>query len=176
MAMSVLVIDVGTTGLRAAVVGGDGKVAHLNYELCSPNSPFPGLVEFDALTMRDAVLRVASKSLSQAGKVDAVGITTQRASTVVWDAKTGLPIGPSLSWQDLRTVGECITAKIEHNLTLAPNQTATKAAWMLKNYTIPQGADIRIGTVDTWIASVLSNGTLHVTDHSNAAVTGLLDP
>lgn len=174
--MSVLVIDVGTTGLRAAVVGSDGKVAHLNYELCSPTSPFPGLVEFDALTMRDAVLRVASKSLSQAGKVDAVGITTQRASTVVWDAKTGIPIGPSLSWQDLRTVGECITAKIEHNLTLAPNQTATKAAWMLKNYAIPQGADIRIGTVDTWIASVLSNGTLHVTDHSNAAVTGLLDP
>ena len=47
---------------------------------------------------------------------------------------------------------------------------------MLKNYSVPHGADIRIGTVDTWIASVLSNGSLHVTDHSNAAVTGLLDP
>ena len=176
MAVSVLVIDVGTTGLRAAVVRNDGSVAHLNYELCSPTSPFAGLVEFDALAMRDAVLRVARKTLAAAGKVDAVGITTQRASTVVWDANTGLPIGPSLSWQDLRTVGECITAKIEHNLTLAPNQTATKASWMLKNYTIPSGADIRVGTVDTWIAYVLSNGALHVTDHSNAAVTGLLDP
>ena len=110
--MSVLVIDVGTTGLRAAVVRNDGSVAHLNYELCSPSSPFAGLVEFDALAMRDAVLRVAGQTLAQAGKVDAVGITTQRASTVVWDANTGLPIGPSLSWQDLRTVGECITAKI----------------------------------------------------------------
>jgi glycerol kinase len=47
---------------------------------------------------------------------------------------------------------------------------------MLKNYAIPSGADIRVGTVDTWIAHVLSNGALHVTDHSNAAVTGLLDP
>lgn len=36
--------------------------------------------------------------------------------------------------------------------------------------------DIRIGTVDTWVAHVLSKGALHVTDHSNAAVTGLLDP
>ena len=125
--MSVLVIDVGTTGLRAAVVAPDGTIDHLNYEKCSPMSPFACLVEFDALAMRDAILRVARMSLAQAGKVDAIGITTQRASTVVWDARTGIPIGPALSWQDLRTVGECITAKIEHGLTLAPNQTATKA-------------------------------------------------
>ena len=72
--MSVLVIDVGTTGLRAAVVRNDGSVAHLNYELCSPTSPFAGLVEFDALAMRDAVLRVAHKTLAAAGNVDAVGI------------------------------------------------------------------------------------------------------
>lgn len=174
--MSVLVIDVGTTGLRAAVVAQDGTIDHLNYKKCSPMSPFPGLVEFDALAMRDAILRVARMSLAQAGKVDAIGITTQRASTVVWDARTGIPVGPALSWQDLRTVGECITAKIEHGLTLAPNQTATKASWMLKNYAIPTGVDIKIGTVDTWVASVLSGGALHVTDHSNAAVTGLLDP
>ena len=71
---------------------------------------------------------------------------------------------------------QCITARAEHNFVLAPNQSATKAAWMLKNYPVDERRNIRIGTVDTWIASVLSNGELHVTDTSNAAVTGLLSP
>jgi hypothetical protein len=42
---------------------------------------------------------------------------------------TGIPIGPALGWQDLRTVFDCITARAEHGLFLAPNQTATKASW-----------------------------------------------
>lgn len=90
--MSVLVIDVGTTGLRAAVVTRDGVVEHLRYEKCAPTSPFPGLVEFDARAMADAVLRVASEVLSLSGPVDGVGITTQRASTVMWDARTMQPL------------------------------------------------------------------------------------
>ena len=174
--MSVLVIDVGTSGLRAAIVRQDGTVTNLNYEPCAPSTPFAGLVEFDAVAMRDAVLRVANKSLSSGGPVNAVGITNQRASTIVWDSTTGLPIGPALGWQDLRTVMDCIAVRAEHDFVLAPNQTATKAAWMLKNYPIGDRRKIRIGTVDTWIAFVLSKGELHVTDTSNAAVTGLLSP
>lgn len=172
--MSVLVIDVGTSGLRASVVCADGSVEHHVYEAFSPTSPFPGLVEFDAVAMRDAVLRVARTSLAANGAVDGVGITNQRASTIVWDHDTGVPIGPALGWQDLRTVMECITARAEHGLVLAPNQTATKASWMLKNYPVSDRTRIRIGTVDSWVAYVLSKGELHVTDFSNAAVTGLL--
>ena len=171
--MSILVIDVGTSGLRAAVVRPTGNVEHLFYESLAPNSPVPGLVEFDATAMRDAVLRVANASLGAAGKVDAVGITNQRASCVAWDKNTGIPIGPALGWQDLRTVIECITARAEHGLYLAPNQTATKASWMLKNYAITSAASLCIGTVDTWVAFVLSQGQLFVTDDTNAAVTGL---
>jgi glycerol kinase len=44
---------------------------------------------------------------------------------------------------------------------------------MLKNYSIPSAAKICIGTVDTWVAFVLSKGELFVTDDTNAAVTGL---
>ncbi|MFZ9176053.1 MAG: FGGY family carbohydrate kinase, partial [Ilumatobacteraceae bacterium] len=171
--MSVLVIDVGTTGLRAAVVTRDGVVEHLRYEKCAPTSPFPGLVEFDARAMADAVLRVASEVLSLSGPVDGVGITTQRASTVMWDARTMQPLAPGLGWQDLRTVGECIGARAEHGLVLAPNQTATKAKWLLSNTAIDDRSNVRIGTIDSWVAAVLSGGALHVTDHSNAAVTGL---
>jgi len=171
--MSVLVIDVGTTGLRAALVTREGTIEHLRYEKCAPTSPFPGLVEFDARAMADAVLRVATEVVSLAGRIDGIGITTQRASTVMWDSQTLQPLAPGLGWQDLRTVGDCIMSRAEHGLVLAPNQTATKAKWLLSNTAITDRSSVRIGTIDSWIAAVLSEGALHVTDHSNAAVTGL---
>ena len=172
--MSVLVIDVGTSGLRAAVVDGEGNVHALEYRPFPPSSPFPGLVEFDGAAMAHAVLDVATKSLATGGPVDAVGITNQRASTLVWERTTGQPIGPGLGWQDLRTVFDCITAKAEHGLALAPNQSATKIAWLLNNIPEARERDLCFGTVDTWVAWTLSGGAVHVTDPSNAAVTGLL--
>ena len=172
--MSLLVVDVGTSGLRAAVVDGDGAISGLEYRSHPPSSPFPGLVEFDATAMASAVIDVATKALDAAGPVAAVGITTQRASTVVWDRATGQPIGPGLGWQDLRTVFDCILAKSEHGLPLAPNQSATKVAWLLNNIAGARDRDLCFGTVDSWIAWVLSSGAVHVTDPSNAAVTGLL--
>lgn len=172
--MSILVIDVGTSGLRAAVVRPDGSVDALHHVRFPPSTPFPGLVEFDAAAMAVAVLDVAHRSLSEAGPVAAVGVTAQRASTVLWDAATGEPLGPGLGWQDLRTVLACITARAEHGIGVAPNQTATKAQWLLDQHDPDRTRDLRIGTVDSWLAWVLSGGRLHVTDHTNAAVTGLL--
>ena len=181
MSSSILVIDVGTSGLRASVVRPDASVTAMHYREFAPSSPFAGLVEFDASEMARLVLEVAHASLAEAGAVAAVGITTQRASTILWDRSTGIPLGPALGWQDLRTVGECIMAKAEHGLSLAPNQTATKAAWLLKAYVGDKEAiaarahDLCLGTVDSWITWTLSQGALHVTDHSNAAVTGLAE-
>lgn len=179
--MSVLVIDIGTSSLRAAVVRHDGSLHFLNHENCRPNTPAPGLVEFDAQQMADAVLRVCLKTIEQAratDKIVSVGITNQRASTVIWSKSTGKPFGPALGWQDLRTVGECMTVAAKHGIKLAPNQTATKAAWMLRQYVDANKIDIRdvrIGTVDSFISAVLSNNQLHTTDSSNAAVTGLCE-
>jgi glycerol kinase len=105
-----------------------------------------------------------------------VGVTTQRASTVVWERATGVPVGPGLGWQDLRTVMECITAKSEHGLAIAPNQSVTKLAWLLDTFDPGRERDLCFGTVDTWIAWNLTQGEAHVTDRSNAAVTGLSVP
>ena len=172
----ILVIDVGTTGLRAAVVAPDAAIQHVEYRWFPPEAPFPGLVEFDAARLAELVLHAAHEVLRQAGDptIDAVGITDQRATTIVWERATGRPIGPALGWQDLRTVGECMVAKGEHGLRLAPNQSATKITWLLANTLDGRDpADLCFGTVDTWIAWTLSEGALHLTDHSNAAVTGL---
>ena len=62
-----------------------------------------------------------------AGRSAAVGITNQRASTIVWDRATGEPVGPALGWQDLRTIGDCLVLQAE-GIRLAPNVSATKAA------------------------------------------------
>ncbi len=173
----ILVVDVGTTSLRAAIVDPvSGRIEHLATRTSPPDTPFAGLVEFDAAAMGATVLELATGVLAgSAEPVTGVGITCQRASTVVWDRTTGEPIGPGLGWQDLRTVGECLVARAEHGLELAPNQTATKAAWLLDQVPGARDRDLCIGTVDSWIAWVLSRGELHVTDHTNAAVTGLYD-
>jgi len=176
VAVSVLVVDVGTTGLRAAVVGVEGEVSHLRYRRLPPTSPAPGLVEFDAAELAAAVLDVVNEVLAVTSQVAAVGVTAQRASTIAFDGASGRPLAAGLGWQDLRTVGECIGLRATHGLEFAPNQTATKAAWLLVNAVGSDTSDVRIATVDAWLVYVLSGGRTFVTDHTNAAVTGLYDP
>ncbi len=172
--MTILVIDVGTSSVRALVVRDDGRTAHEAHVAALPTSPHPGLVEFDAAAVADAARELAGRVVAEVGGVDAVGVTNQRASTVAWDARTGEPLGPGLGWQDLRTVGRCLELRAE-GVPVAPNQTATKAEWLLGQIETPS-EHIRIGTVDSWVVWNLSAGSSHVTDASNAAVTGLYDP
>ena len=171
----ILVIDVGTTTLRAAVVDDTLRVVADARRPHPPSTPFPGLVEFDAAAMAATVLDAAREAMSGApGPVHGVGITCQRASAIVWDRATSEPVGPGLGWQDLRTIGECMVAKAEHGLALAPNQSATKLQWLLANTPDAATRDLCFGTVDSWLAWTLTDGAVHVTDHTNAAVTGLL--
>ena len=170
----ILSIDVGTTSVRAAVVDGDLAIRSIARRPFPPATPFPGLVELDAAALVRVVLDAVAEATAATEPVTAVGITNQRASTIVWDRATGEPIAPALGWQDLRTVGECLAARAEHDLALAPNQSATKLAWLLANTPGLDGRDLCFGTVDTWLAWSLAGGAVHVTDPSNAAVTGLM--
>lgn len=172
--MTVLVIDAGTSGVRSVAVRADGSVAAEVHVEVLPSSPAPGLVEMDAAATAEAALATAAAVLEQVGTVDAVGITNQRASTIAWDARTGAPTGPGLGWQDLRTVGRCLALRPD-GVRLAPNMSATKAEWLVQQTDVPT-EHLRVGTVDSWLAWVLSEGDAHVTDASNALVTGLYDP
>src|SRR5215218_8508079 len=153
--MSILVVDVGTSGVRAAVVHPDASVTDVHYREVLPSSPAPGLVEFDAAAMASAALEAARASLAAAGAVEAVGIANQRASTIVWDRATGAPVGPGIGWQDLRTVGTCLVLQGE-GINLAPNVSATKLAFLLDMADPDRSRDLAFGTVDTWIAWHLS--------------------
>ncbi len=171
----ILVVDVGTSSVRAAIVRDDATIAHEERRPLLPSSPAPGLVEFDAAEMAAVILDLGRGVLAQhRGAVDAVGIANQRGSTVVWDRATGAPVGPGLGWQDLRTVGRCLELKAD-GLRLAPNQSATKVEQLLDLADPDRARDLCFGTVDSWIAWTLSDGALHVTDASNAAITGLLE-
>jgi glycerol kinase len=171
--VSILVVDVGTSGVRAAVVRPDATVEHVHYRQVLPSSPAPNFVEFDGAQMASAVLDVAGAALAEGGPVQAVGIANQRASTLVWDRATGTPIAPGIGWQDLRTVGMCLMLQAQ-GIRLAPNASATKLAALLDIYDPNREQDLCFGTVDTWVAWVLSGGSVHVTDATNAAVTGLV--
>ncbi|WP_040492385.1 FGGY family carbohydrate kinase [Ilumatobacter nonamiensis] len=167
-----LVLDIGTTGLRAAIVDDRLRIEHLEYRENPPSTPFEGLVEFDAVHLAELTLEAARAALDRApGPVAAIGITTQRASTVVWDRTTGAPVGPGIGWQDLRTITECIVAKAEHDWTIAPNQSITKLAWLLQNTPDLDGRDLCFGTIDSWIAWTLTAGEIHVSDGTNMSTT-----
>lgn len=170
--MTVLVIDVGTSSVRAAVVAPDGSVLAEHRRPTLPSTPFPGLVEIDAAALGDAVLDCATAALAAGGPVLAVGVTNQRASTLVWDAVTGEPVGPGLGWQDLRTVGDCLVLQGD-GLRLAPNQSATKLVHLLDTHDPRRSRPLRFGTVDTWVVWQLTGGAVHVTDATNAGLTGL---
>ena len=105
----------------------------------------------------------------------AVGITNQRASTVVWDRATGEPIGPALGWQDLRTVG-----RVHHGqgrrTTWRWRRTSRRPSCRgcSTTSTAPASATSASAPSTRWLAWSLTGGAVHVTDHTNAAVTGLL--
>ncbi len=170
--MSILVVDIGTSGVRSAIVRPDATIAVEHRQEVLPDTPAPGLVEFDATRMAAAALTTARAALAEGGPVDGIGIATQRASTIVWDRSTGEPVAPALGWQDLRTLGDCLVLQAE-GLRFAPNQSATKIKHLLDNADPDRRRDLCVGTVDSWIIWTLTEGAVNVTDASNAAVTGL---
>ena len=167
----ILVIDIGSTSVRTAVTDAAGHLHHTRRVRTPRESPAPGLLEFDPVDLAGVALRAASATLDAAGTVDAVGIANQRASTVVWDRTSGAPVGPGLGWQDLRTALDCLTLQSE-GLRLAPNQPATKAAHLIKAAGVPPER-LCVGTLDSWLVWNLTGGTQHLTDATNAAITGL---
>jgi glycerol kinase len=173
--MSILVVDVGTSSVRASIVRPDATVDHVQRRPLPPTVPMPGLVEFDPAAMATAVLETARQALDAGGPVDAIGITSQRASAIAWDANTSQPLGPGLGWQDLRTVGTCLELQAE-GIRFSPSESATKFAWLLDQLPPEQRENAKLGTVDSWIAWILSGGRMHITDSSNAGVTGLYSP
>ncbi|HTX63537.1 MAG TPA: FGGY family carbohydrate kinase, partial [Acidimicrobiales bacterium] len=180
---TVLVVDVGSSGVRAGAVRPDGTVAHVRHAPLATGTPAPGLVELDAAHLAVTVVELANGVIAECGPVAGVGIANQRATALVWDRRTGAPVAPAIGWQDLRTVLTCLTLQAD-GIRLAPNMSATKIAALLDavdpDRVRAEAGELCAGTVDSWVAWTLAGGAhragsgFHVTDATNAAVTGML--
>ena len=92
----ILVIDEGTTGTRALVIDHNSDIKAQAYTEFTQHNPAPDRVEHDAEEIWEATQQMVSQALAEAGlqpsDIAAIGITNQRATTVVWDRATGRPI------------------------------------------------------------------------------------
>jgi glycerol kinase len=186
----VAAIDQGTTGTTVLLLDGDERIVGRAYREIPQHYPAPSWVEHDPEDLYRSVLEALSEARTQAGNptVQAVGITNQRETTILWDRQTGRAVAPAIVWQDRRTQEACAqlrTAGHEElirqktGLVLDPYFSATKIAWLLDaDPTLRARAargEIAFGTVDSFLATRLSGGLAHVTDPTNASRTLLFD-
>lgn len=186
----ILAIDQGTTNTKAVLVDRSGSVRSRASRPLSIAFPRPGWVEQDARSLWRSVTEAVDECVALAGDVGiaAVGVSNQRESVVVWDARTGEPVAPCVSWQcrrtaefcdELRTRGVESSIRERSGLPIDPLFSASKIRCLLEG--IPNGmaraadGEVRAGTVDSWLLWSLTGGTVHATDASNASRTQLLN-
>ena len=105
MSAYVLAIDQGTTNTKAVLVNWTGAIVASASRPVAIRFPRPGWVEQDADELWRSVVDAAAECLERAGGVnpDAIGVSNQRESVVVWERATGRPAGPCITWQCRRT-------------------------------------------------------------------------
>jgi glycerol kinase len=171
-----LSIDVGTTSTRAAVLGPDGRILGLCAEPLTSFAPRPGQVEQDAAEVWTRTRRAMAGALERAGRsagdLAAVGVTTQRASAVVWDRVTGEPLSPMVVWSDLRGA-ERARELNQAGFMVVPQQSATKLESILAGVDAPRDR-IAWGNIDSYVIWRLTGGATHATDRSQAWPSGYL--
>jgi len=175
-----LALDLGTTGVRALLVDGEGKTLARAYRPLATRFPKPGRVEQDPEEMWQRSVEVLREALSHAGAEDiaALGVVTQRATTVAWDAASGAVLCPALGWQDKRTEPRAEELhKMGIPITTLPS--ATRFEWWLRHEPAVQQAAregrLCFGGPDAWLTFRLTGGAANVTDPSQASCTGFYD-
>ncbi|MCX6198315.1 MAG: glycerol kinase GlpK [Bacteroidetes bacterium] len=189
----VLALDQGTTSSRSIVFDEQGNVVAMAQKEFSQIFPKPGWVEHDPEEIWNSQLYTAKEAIRRAGiefgQIASIGITNQRETTIVWDKKTGTPIYNAIVWQDRRTADTCNALKkkkdfekyVRDNTGLVVDSyfSGTKIKWILDNV---KGArkkaevgELLFGTVDSWLVWKLTDGSLHITDYSNASRTLLFN-
>lgn len=192
MRQHILAIDQGTTSSRAIIFNDQAQPLASAQEEFAQYFPQDGWVEHDGEEIWDSTLAVCRQALKRAGldaaDISAIGITNQRETTLVWDARTGEPVCKAIVWQDRRTAAFCTQLRDAGHesqvtertgLLIDPYFSGTKLRWVLDNV---EGAreraargELRFGTVDTFLLWRLTGGSVHRTDATNASRTLLFN-
>ncbi len=184
-----LVLDIGTTGVKAIVFDSSFNLKKRVYLPLKKSFPQPGWVEQNpqelVKTSQKALRQVIKESGLSGNDFYGLGITNQRETTILWDKKTGQPVYPAIVWEDNRTKEFCQGIKKEWG-TMVRKKTgleidsyfsASKIRWILENSAeakrVLRKKNLLFGTVDTWL---LWNFTgQHLTDYTNASRTLLFN-
>ena len=174
--MPILAVDQGTTGTTCLVVDDGLAVLGRGYAELPQRFPRPGWVEHDPEEIWRSVLDAAKAAIAAAGtEPDAISITNQRETTLLWERATGRPVHDAIVWQDRRTAERCAELPadlIRERTGLVPDPyfSATKLEWLLRDH---DARGLAFGTVDTWLVWKLTGGRVHATDETNASRTML---
>ena len=185
----ILAIDQGTTNSKAVLIDDGGGVRAIGSAPVGVTHPRPGWVEQDAELLWSSVLAAIEKCLALVDTADldlaGVALSTQRESVVAWDRRTGRPLGPVIGWQDVRTAAWCRDRTGPDDDELVRGRTglridamfsAPKIGWLLRESAVGVSpADVRVGTIDSWLIWKLTGGERHVTEAGNASRTLLYD-
>lgn len=186
----IMAIDEGTTSTRAILFNKAGKIIGKSQKEFTQHFPKAGWVEHDANEIWNAVQTVISEALINAKvppyKVQGIGITNQRETTIIWDKNTGEPVYHAIVWQSKQTSELADKLKDDGYEDLIHEKTglivdsyfsATKIKWILDNVDgvrqRAEAGDLLFGTIDTWILWKLTGGKVHATDYTNASRTML---
>lgn len=188
----VMALDQGTTSSRCIIFDKQGNIMSMAQKEFEQIYPKAGWVEHNAMEIWSSQLAVATEAMAKVGadadNIEALGITNQRETTIVWDRETGIPVYNAICWQCHRTADmidklreEGYDKIIREKTGLVPDAyfSATKIAWILDN--VPgareraERGELVFGTVDTWLIWNLSKGNIFVTDYTNASRTMLFN-
>lgn len=186
----IMSIDQGTTSSRAIIFNHNGKAIASSQKELTQIFPQAGWVEHDAMEIWHSVQSVIADAFIESGikphQIEAIGITNQRETTVIWDKETGLPIHNAVVWQsrqtadladDLKVAGYTDMIHEKTGLVIDAYFSATKIRWILDHVAGAQeraeNGELLFGTIDTWLLWKFTDGAVHVTDYSNASRTML---
>jgi glycerol kinase len=186
----ILAIDQGTTNTKALLVDATGAIVAQASRPVAVQYPKPAWVEQDPRALWSSVLEAIDDCLSAASvrRPAAVAITNQRETILLWDRKSGEPLGPAVVWQCHRSAPFCQELsgrglepfiRERTGLTVDPMFSAAKARWLLEH--TPDGpqratrGELCLGTVDSWLLWNLTGGAVHACDVTNASRTQLFN-
>ena len=188
MGKYIMALDQGTTSSRCIIYDKKGNMMSVAQKEFTQIYPKAGWVEHDAMEIWSTQMGVAQEALLKINctyeDIEAIGITNQRETTVVWDKETGIPVHNAIVWQCRRTAeycdelaaagyGDMIREKT--GLLLDAYFSGTKLKWILDNVEgareKAEAGKLLFGTIETWLIWKLTDGKVHVTDYSNASRT-----
>ena len=139
----ILAIDQGTTSSRAILFNKKGEIHSVAQKEFTQYFPKPGWVEHDPAEIWATQAGVAAEATTKKGlngkNIEAIGITNQRETVVVWDKNTGNAIYNAIVWQDKRTAKYCSELKASGKAKMIQEKTGlvidsyfsgTKVKWI----------------------------------------------